>query len=72
MESISKEKAEELFNEYADFIFKTAYILTHSQFLADDILQESFIRIFKEVLGIILLCRFQFNMLDSKKIKLFI
>lgn len=47
MENISKAKAEEIFNEFSGYIFKTAFMLTHSQFLADDIVQESFIRIFK-------------------------
>ena len=47
MENISKAKAEEIFVEFSDYIFKVAFTLTHSQFLADDILQESFIRIFK-------------------------
>jgi RNA polymerase sigma factor (sigma-70 family) len=47
MENISQERAEELFNQFSDYIFKTAYMLTRSQSLADDITQESFIRIFK-------------------------
>lgn len=47
MENISKAKAEEIFNEFSDYVFKTAFMLTNSQFSADDIVQESFIRIFK-------------------------
>ncbi|HWI47139.1 MAG TPA: RNA polymerase sigma factor [Rummeliibacillus sp.] len=47
MENISQERAEELFNEFSDYIFKTAYVLTQSQILADDITQESLIRIYK-------------------------
>ena len=47
MEKISQERAEQLFNEFADYIFKTAYMLTQSQVLADDVTQESFIRIFR-------------------------
>lgn len=47
MENISQERAEELFHQFSDYIFKTAYMLTHSQVLADDITQESFIRVFR-------------------------
>ncbi len=47
MENISRERAEELFHQFSDYIFKTAYMLTRSQALADDITQESFIRIYR-------------------------
>lgn len=47
MENISREKAEELFSLYSDYVFKTVFILTHSQSLADDITQETFIKVFK-------------------------
>lgn len=38
----------QLFNEHKTYIYRTALLLTHSKFLADDIVQETFIRIFKK------------------------
>jgi RNA polymerase sigma factor (sigma-70 family) len=47
MEQISKEKAEELYYQFSNYIFKVAFLFTHSQSLSDDITQETLIRIFK-------------------------
>lgn len=38
----------QLFNEHKTYIYRTALLLTHSESLADDIVQETFIRIFKK------------------------
>lgn len=38
----------QLFIEHKTYIYRTAFLLTHSESLADDIVQESFIRIFNK------------------------
>ncbi len=45
---LSKEKAEAIFNEYSDFVYKAALFLTNSKALADDITQETFIQVFRK------------------------
>ncbi|MDF2673612.1 MAG: polymerase ECF-type sigma factor [Clostridiales bacterium] len=45
-ESISKEKAEMIFKEHSNYIYRTAVYLTKSKELADDITQETFIQAF--------------------------
>lgn len=39
---------EELFNKYSSMVYRTAYFLTKSKYMADDITQETFIRIMKK------------------------
>lgn len=48
MEQLSKQIAQKLFEDHADYVFKTAYMLTRSATMADDITQETFIRIFEK------------------------
>lgn len=47
-ESIDKDRLEELFNNHSSMVYRTAYFLTKSKVLADDITQETFIRIIKK------------------------
>lgn len=42
--AISKEEAEEMFNQYKMYIYQSALFLTHSHELADDVTQEVFIK----------------------------
>ncbi|RIW37272.1 RNA polymerase sigma factor [Bacillus salacetis] len=42
---LSESEAERLFNEYKDYVYRTALMLTRSRSLADDITQETFIRV---------------------------
>jgi RNA polymerase sigma factor (sigma-70 family) len=42
---IDEEKAERIFKEYGDYVFRTALLLTKSRSLADDITQETFIKL---------------------------
>jgi RNA polymerase sigma factor (sigma-70 family) len=42
---LSESEAEGLFNEYKDYVYRTALMLTRSRSLADDITQETFIRV---------------------------
>lgn len=44
--TISKEIAEKLFNEFSDYVFRIALLLTGSKDAADDVTQETFIRVF--------------------------
>ncbi|WP_367398123.1 RNA polymerase sigma factor [Paenibacillus sp. MSJ-34] len=46
---ISMEEAERLFAEYSLFVFRSAYVLTKSKSLADDITQETFIKIYMKI-----------------------
>jgi len=46
--SISKENAEMIFSEYSQFVYKTALFLIKSKELADDITQETFIKVFNK------------------------
>lgn len=43
---ISREQAEELFHSYSSYVYQTALYITKSKVLADDITQETFIRVF--------------------------
>ena len=45
---ISKEKAEMIFKEHSDYIYRVALFLTKSKELADDITQETFIQVFRK------------------------
>ncbi|MFI8685720.1 RNA polymerase sigma factor [Rossellomorea sp. NPDC077527] len=42
---IEESKAEKIFREYRDYVYRTALLLTKSRSLADDITQETFIRL---------------------------
>ncbi|MGF2616522.1 sigma-70 family RNA polymerase sigma factor [Rossellomorea vietnamensis] len=42
---LNESEAHALFNEFRDYVFRTALLLTKSRSLADDITQETFIRI---------------------------
>jgi RNA polymerase sigma factor (sigma-70 family) len=42
---LSESEAENLFSEYKNYVYRTALMLTKSRSLADDITQETFIRI---------------------------
>lgn len=53
---ISKEAAEMIFKEYSAYIYRTALFLTKSSVLADDITQETFLRVF-----------FKYHMFDTAK-----
>lgn len=43
--AISREEAEELFKNYKDYIYRSAFFLTQSRELAEDITQEVFIKV---------------------------
>ena len=45
---ISKEKAEMIFMEHSNYIYRVALFLTKSKELADDITQETFIQVFRK------------------------
>lgn len=46
--SMTKEEAEYLFNTYAQYVYRGALFLVHSEQLAEDITQEVFIKVFKK------------------------
>jgi len=48
LKQISKQTAQKLFEDHADYVFKTAYMLTRSTTMADDITQDTFLRIFEK------------------------
>jgi RNA polymerase sigma factor (sigma-70 family) len=43
---LSKHEAEQLFREYGEYVYRTALFLTRSRTHADDIVQETFVRIY--------------------------
>ncbi|WP_316572930.1 RNA polymerase sigma factor [Neobacillus sp. YIM B06451] len=45
---LTKELKRQLFNDYKTYIYRTALLLTHSKPLADDVVQETFIRVFNK------------------------
>ncbi|MDQ7095705.1 sigma-70 family RNA polymerase sigma factor [Desulfosporosinus sp. PR] len=47
-DEIVREIAEKMFNEHANFVYRTAFFLTKSTELADDITQETFIQVFRK------------------------
>ena len=47
-EQISKENAELIFKEHSNYIFRVVLFLTKSKELADDITQETFIKVFEK------------------------
>lgn len=48
MKHISREKAEKLFSWYSGYVFKTVFLLCKSKELAEDVTQETFIKIFQK------------------------
>lgn len=44
---ISREQARQLFEEYSAYVYRAALLLTSSRALADDVVQETFLRAFK-------------------------
>ena len=49
IENTHKEFMEELFKKHSSMVFRTAYFLTKSSAMADDITQETFIRMIKKI-----------------------
>ncbi len=47
-EGISKELAEQLYNEYSGFVYKVALFVMKSKVAAEDVTQEAFIKIFRK------------------------
>jgi len=47
-QTISKEEARQLFEAHSALVFRMALLLTRSRTLADDVVQETFIRIFQK------------------------
>ncbi len=45
---ITKEEANRIFIEYSPYVYRTALLLTKSEALADDVTQETFIKVFKK------------------------
>lgn len=45
----AREHAQLLFEEHSQFVFRTAFLLTKSKSMAEDITQETFIRVFKKL-----------------------
>lgn len=48
MDHISRKKAEELFAYYSDYVFKTIFLLCKFKALAEDLTNETFIKISKK------------------------
>lgn len=48
-ENTHKEFMEEIFNKHSSMVYRTAYFLTKSREMADDITQETFIRMIKKI-----------------------
>jgi RNA polymerase sigma factor (sigma-70 family) len=44
---ITKEEANRIFIEFSPYVYRTALLLTKSESLADDVTQETFIKVFK-------------------------
>ena len=47
-EHLSNEEAERIYQEHRSYVYRTAFLLTKSRSIADDITQETFIRIFSK------------------------
>ncbi|GEO27978.1 RNA polymerase sigma24 factor [Alicyclobacillus acidoterrestris] len=47
-DQLSESQARRLFEKYSAYVFKTALLLTKSRVLADDVLQETFIQVFRK------------------------
>ena len=47
-ESITKEHAEQLYNEYSGFVYRSALFMTKSKVIAEDVTQETFIQVFNK------------------------
>lgn len=47
-EIITKEHAAQLYNEYSEFVYKVALFIIQSKSMAEDIMQETFIKVFKK------------------------
>lgn len=48
IDGITKDEARQLFEEYSPLVYRMALVLTRSSTLADDVVQETFIRIFQK------------------------
>lgn len=46
--NITKEQAYKLFEKYSPYVFRTAFLLTKSEALADDITQETFVKVYRK------------------------
>lgn len=44
---ITKEQAEEVYTQYSEFVYKTAMFIMKSKSAAEDIMQETFIKVFR-------------------------
>lgn len=45
---LTKDKAEEIFSEYSSYVFRMAYFMTKSTASAEDIVQDTFLRVFQK------------------------
>jgi RNA polymerase sigma factor (sigma-70 family) len=48
-QEIDRIRAEEIFNHYSTYVFRIALLLTRSASLADDVTQETFLKVFKNI-----------------------
>jgi len=48
-QEIAQSRAEEVFNEYSAYVYRVALLLTRSASLADDVTQETFLKVFKNM-----------------------
>jgi len=48
-EEIARKRAEEVFNAYSTYVYRVALLLTRSSSLADDVTQETFLKVFKKI-----------------------
>ncbi|GIO99548.1 DNA-directed RNA polymerase sigma-70 factor [Paenibacillus lautus] len=48
-QEIDRKRAEEVFNQYSTYVFRIALLLTKSASLADDVTQETFLKVFKNI-----------------------
>ncbi|WP_409343359.1 RNA polymerase sigma factor [Paenibacillus sp. MBLB4367] len=48
-QKIARKRAEEVFNDYSTYVYRVALLLTRSASLADDVTQETFLKVFKKI-----------------------
>jgi RNA polymerase sigma-70 factor (ECF subfamily) len=48
-QEITRKNAEEIFNEYGTYVYRVALLLTRSASLADDVTQETFLKVFQKM-----------------------
>lgn len=48
-QEIDRIRAEEIFNQYSTYVFRIALLLTRSASIADDVTQETFLKVFKNI-----------------------